>query len=187
MDAARKVIDMRSDTVTKPTDEMRRAMLEAVVGDDVYGEDPTVNALEAKAAEILGKEAAVFVPTGTMSNLLAIMTHCRHRGDEVIVGDLSHISLFEQGACSQLGGVFVRMVRNLPNGTLDLEELKSKLMLTKDSHFTTTRVVCVENTHNFLGGRVVRPEFMDRLVESLRDTGVKIHLDGALCVTISAL
>ena len=176
-----KVIDMLSDTVTKPTEEMRVAMFEAEVGDDVFEEDPTVQQLEAKAAAVLGKDAGLFVPSGTMGNLVAIMTHCWRRGEEVLAGDQSHIVQYEQGAVSQIGNVFLRTVANLPDGTLDLEELGRKLQpeSLRDPHKTITRLVIVENSHNLMGGRVIRPEFMDSLVELIRGHGIQLHLDGA--------
>ena len=171
-------VDLRSDTVTKPTDEMRVAMFEAEVGDDVYGDDPTVNKLEEKASEMLGKEAALYVPSGTMANLISVMAHCSGRGEEVLLGDRSHISMFEQGGIAQLGGVHPRTVRNLPDGTLDLDELKSKIM-PDNIHHPVTRLICVENTHNGMGGRVIRPEFMDKLAEIVCGTNIRIHMDGA--------
>lgn len=173
------VIDMRSDTVTKPTEEMRRAMFEAEVGDDVFGDDPTVQALERSAAEMLGKEAALFVPSGTMANLLSVMVHCSRRGDEVLLGELSHISKFEQGGIAQLAGVHPRTVRNLPDGRLDLEDLRSKIQTNLDPHMTVTRLVCLENTHNYLGGRVLSIEHVEKVAEILKGTGIKIHMDGA--------
>lgn len=176
-----KVIDLRSDTVTKPTEEMRIAMFEAEVGDDVFEEDPTVQQLEAKAAEVLGKEAGLFVPSGTMGNLVAIMTHCWRRGEEVLAGDQSHIVQYEQGGVSQIGNVFLRTVTNLPNGTLDLEELRSKLQpeSVRDPHKSITRLVVVENSHNLMGGKAVRPEFMEALAELIHGQGISLHVDGA--------
>lgn len=173
-----KVIDLRSDTVTKPTDEMRVAMFEAEVGDDVLGDDPTAQKLEARAAEILGKEAALYVASGTMGNLICVLTHCSHRGDEVLVGDRSHISIYEQGGVAQIGGVHPRTVRNLPDGTLDLDDLQSKIQ-PDEYHHTTTRLVCVENTQGSLGGRAIPPDYMDKLAEIVQDSDIKIHVDGA--------
>ena len=172
------VVDLRSDTVTTPTREMREAMMNADVGDDVFGDDPTVIELERLAARMLGMEAALFVPSGTMGNLICVLTHCSGRGDEVLLGDESHIAYYEQGGVAQLGGVYPRTLRNFPDGTFDLDELKSRI-LPDDPHFTTTRLVCVENTHNRMGGRVIPPSFMDRLAEALKDTDIKIHVDGA--------
>ena len=182
-DRSPKVVDMRSDTVTRPTEEMRVAMFEAEVGDDVFEEDPTVQELERKAAAVLGKEAGLFVASGTMGNLVAIMTHCCRRGDEVLAGDQSHVVLYEQGGAAQLGGVFVRTIKNLPDGTLDLEELRGKLQpeaeVSRDPHKTITRLVVVENTHNVMGGRVVRPEYMDSLAELIQGLNIALHVDGA--------
>ena len=176
-----KVIDLRSDTVTKPTEDMRVAMFEAEVGDDVLGDDPTVQELEGKAAEVLGKEAGLFVPSGTMGNLIAVMSHCGARGEEALAGDQSHIVLCEQGSAAQIGSVFVRTVVNLPDGTLDLADLKSKLQpeSLRDPHKSITRLVCVENSHNFMGGRAVCPEYMDSLAKLIRGQGIKLHVDGA--------
>ena len=172
------VVDLRSDTVTTPTQEMREAMLNAAVGDDVFGDDPTVNKLQNTAAEMLGMEAALFVPSGTMGNLLCVLTHCSARGDEVLLGDESHISHYEQGGVAQLGGVHPRTVTTLSDGTLDLVELKSRIQ-PDDPHHTNTRLVCVENTHNRRGGRVIPPSYMERLAETLKGTGIKVHVDGA--------
>ncbi|KAJ3607942.1 hypothetical protein NHX12_024993 [Muraenolepis orangiensis] len=126
-----RTVDLRSDTVTKPGPTMRQAMADAEVGDDVMGEDPTVNELQAMAAEMFGMEAALFVPSGTMGNLIAVMVHCRERGDEVIVGDQSHLHVYEQGGIAQLASVHSRTVTNLPDGTFDLDQL---VRLIADKH-----------------------------------------------------
>jgi threonine aldolase len=139
-------IDLRSDTVTKPTPEMREAMAEAEVGDDVYRDDPTVNRLEDLAAEMLGKEAALFVPSGTMGNLIALLVHCQ-RGDEVIVGNRSHIYLNEAGGMSGLGGIQPCPIQNQADGTLALDEISASIR-TEDVHHPITRLVCLENTQN---------------------------------------
>ena len=173
-------IDMRSDTVTQPTQEMRTAMANAAVGDDVYGEDPTVNQLQAKIATILGKEAALYFPSGTMANLTAIMVHASRRGDEIIIGDLSHIGLWEQGGVAQIGGIFPRQVRNLPDGTLDLEELQSKIFNGgRDGHRCHTRLVCLENTQNYCGGVPLPLDYIDKLFAITSKHDIKIHVDGA--------
>ncbi|HXD11503.1 MAG TPA: GntG family PLP-dependent aldolase, partial [Anaerolineales bacterium] len=143
-------IDLRSDTVTEPTPEMREAMAEAEVGDDVYGDDPTVNHLQEIAAEMMGKEAALFVPSGTMGNLLALLVHCQ-RGDEVIVGNQSHIYLNEAGGMSALGGMQACPIQNQPDGTLSLEDILVSIR-TEDVHHPITRLVCLENTQNICGG-----------------------------------
>lgn len=173
-----QVVDLRSDTVTTPTNEMRTAMFEAKVGDDVFEDDPTMIMLEKKAASIFGKEKALFVPSGTMGNLICVMIHCSRRGDEVLLGDKCHINRFEQGGVASIGGVHPRMVKTLPDGTLDLQDLQSKVM-PDDIHAPCTRLVCIENTHNLMGGRVLRPAYMKRLVEITKTYNLKIHIDGA--------
>jgi len=143
-------IDLRSDTVTQPTAEMREAMANAVVGDDVYGEDPTINRLQEMSAELMGKEAGLFVPSGTMGNLVAILSHCQ-RGDEVILGDLAHTFLYEGGGMAALGGIQPHTIRNQPDGTLLLEDIRTAIR-SDDIHQPTTRMITIENTHNRCGG-----------------------------------
>ncbi|KAM3859821.1 threonine aldolase 1 [Diretmus argenteus] len=175
-----RVVDLRSDTVTKPGPAMRQAMAEAEVGDDVMGEDPTVNELQKMAADMFGMEAALFVPTGTMSNLIAVMVHCRERGDEMIVGDLSHLHIYEQGGSAQLAGVHATTVTNLPDGTFDLDELESKIRHGyPDPHFPRSRLICVENTHNILGGRVLPLPFLQEVRTVADKYGLAVHMDGA--------
>ena len=159
------MIDLRSDTVTLPTPEMRRAMYEAEVGDDVFGEDPTVNRLQEMAAEKMGKEAALFVASGTMGNLVSILTHCG-RGDEVILGDWSHTFLYEVGGIAALGGVHPRPVRNQPDGTMALEDIEAAIR-PENIHFPRTRLICLENTHNRCGGAVLTPEYTSRVAQLL--------------------
>jgi len=172
------IIDFRSDTVTKPTPSMRNAMATAVVGDDVYGEDPTVNALEKKMALLLGKQAALFVPTGTMSNLIAVMVHCNNRGSEAIVGDMSHVFKYEQGNSAFLGGVMLTTVKNDPDGTFDLAEVESKIR-GADIHEPKTSLVVVENTHNMCGGKIVPMEWLEKLKVLATKHSLALHLDGA--------
>ena len=172
------IVDLRSDTITKPTDEMRVAMFEAAVGDDVLCDDPTVQTFESRAAQILGKEAALFVPSGTMGNLICIMTHCPGRGDEMLLGDDSHISHYEQGGASFVGGIHPRIVNTLPDGRLDLDDIRRKIM-PDDIHCPVTRLLCLENSHNRKGGRVLTPEYMDQVAQLVAGKGIKIHLDGA--------
>ncbi len=152
-------IDLRSDTVTRPTPSMRRAMAEAVVGDDVYGEDPTVNTLEERVAALLGKEAAIYVPSGTMGNLVAVLSHCG-RGDEMILGDKAHIFLYERGGSAALGGVQPRTLPNLPDGTLDLDQVADAVRDEND-HYPVSRLLALENTHNRCGGRALPVEYVD--------------------------
>lgn len=171
------VIDLRSDTVTHPTPTMREAMYRAEVGDDVYGEDPTVNELEEMAAERMGKEAALFVVSGTMGNLVALLTHCR-RGDEVILGDRSHTYLFEQGGMAALGGITPRPIPNQPDGTLCLDDLEAAIR-GDNVHFPCTRLICLENTHNMCNGTPLTPEYMAQVARLAHERGLRVHLDGA--------
>ncbi len=172
-----RVIDLRSDTVTKPTAAMRQAMADAEVGDDVYGEDPTVNRLETMTAELLGKEAAVFVSSGTMGNLISVLSHCG-RGDEMILGDQAHIFLYEQGGSAALGGVHPRTVPNQPDGTLNLNDVEAAIR-SENEHFPITRLIAVENTHNRCGGRALPLSFMDAAGELAHRHGAALHVDGA--------
>ena len=172
-----KIVDLRSDTVTKPTPEMRRAMAEAEVGDDVFGEDPTVNRLQEMAAERLDKEACLLVASGTMGNLVSLLTHCG-RGDEVILGDNAHTYNYEQGGIAALGGIHPRVVPNLPDGTMNLDDIEAAIR-PENVHFPRTRLIAVENTHNRMGGVVLTPGYMASLGDLARRHGLRIHLDGA--------
>ncbi|XP_053309184.1 uncharacterized protein LOC128471293 isoform X2 [Spea bombifrons] len=175
-----QVVDLRSDTVTQPCAEMRKAMAEAKVGDDVYGEDPTVNEIQRRAAQILGTEDALFVTSGTMGNLISVMCHCRTRGAEIIVGDESHMYIYEQGGAAQIAGVFVRPVRTLSDGRLDLKDLESKIQHGfPDPHYAETRLICLENSHNRMGGRVLPVSYMEEVRRLADRYGLKVHLDGA--------
>ncbi|KAM3591685.1 uncharacterized protein V6R79_005770 [Siganus canaliculatus] len=175
-----RVVDLRSDTVTKPGPVMRQAMAAAEVGDDVMGEDPTINELQVIAADMFKMESTMFVPSGTMSNLIAVMVHCRERGDEIIVGDLSHIHVYEQGGSAQLAGVHATTVNTLPDGTFDLDQLETKIRHGyPDPHYPRSRLICVENTHNIQGGRVLPLSFLKE-VRALADRyGLSVHMDGA--------
>jgi threonine aldolase len=172
-----KNIDLRSDTVTHPTPAMREAMYHAEVGDDVFGDDPTVNRLEEMTAERLGKEAALFVASGTMGNLVALLTHCG-RGDEAIVGDRSHTYLFEQGGMAALGGITPWPVPNQPDGTLKLEDIE-RAIRGDNVHFPRTQLVCLENTHNMCNGAPLTVEYMTEVAQLTHDHGLRLHLDGA--------
>ncbi len=172
-----KIIDLRSDTVTLPTPAMRKAMYEAEVGDDMMGEDPTVNRLEALAAEKVGKEAAVYVPSGTMGNLVCILSHCQ-RGDEVIMGDQAHSFIFEVGAASVFGGLQVHIVPNEPDGMLNPQNVLEAIR-DENIHFPPTRLVCVENTQNKCGGLALTPEQIDSVCLPVKERGIAVHLDGA--------
>jgi threonine aldolase len=170
-------IDLRSDTVTHPTPAMRQAMAAAEVGDDGLGEDPTVIRLEEKAARLLGKDAALFVPSGTMGNLVALLTHTQ-RGDEVIVGDRSHIFLNEVGGASALGGLLLRQVPNRDNGTLDLDAVEAAVRRPGIA-FPVSRLLCLENTHNFCSGAVLDAQYTAAAADLARRKGLSVHMDGA--------
>jgi threonine aldolase len=170
-------VDLRSDTMTKPTPSMRRAMAEAEVGDDVFGEDPTVNRLEKMAAERMGKEAAVFVTSGTMGNLVSQLAHCG-RGDELILGSRSHTFFFEQGGSAAVGSIHPRTVPNQPDGKLALEDIEAAIRV-DNVHFPQTRLIVLENTHNQCSGYPLDAAYMKAVGEIARRHGLKIHVDGA--------
>lgn len=171
------MIDLRSDTVTKPTAAMRQAMAEAEVGDDVFGDDPTVNKLEEIAAETFGKEAGLFVSSGTMGNLVAIMTHCP-RGTEILLGDNSHIFYYEVAGASALGGVAYHILPNDRFGMLDPQQVASHIR-GENIHYPTTSLLCLENTHNRCGGTVLNKAQIDNLCEIAHAKNVPVHMDGA--------
>ncbi len=170
-------VDLRSDTVTQPTPAMRDAMARAKVGDDVFGEDPTINQLEDLAASMTGKEAGLFMPSGTMSNLAAILAQCE-RGDEVILGDKAHTVLFEAGGISALGGIHSRQVPNQADGTLDLQDIVA-VIRSDDIHFPITRLISLENTHNRCGGTVLSAAYTQSVGNLAHERGIKLHIDGA--------
>jgi len=172
-----RVVDLRSDTVTLPPPGMREAILRAPLGDDVYGEDPTVRKLEELAAEITGKEAGLLVVSGTMGNLVSILVHCG-RGDEVILGDQCHTFLYEAGGIAALGGIHPHPVPNDPDGTMPLEKIEAAVR-PDNIHFPRTRLVCLENTHNRCWGSPLTPEYTQEVVELARRHGLAVHLDGA--------
>lgn len=171
------MIDLRSDTVTQPTPAMREAIYRAEVGDDVMGEDPTVNRLEQLAAERVGKPAALFVASGTMGNLAALLAHCQ-RGDEVILGDLAHTFLYEAGGISALGGIYPHTLPNQPDGTLRLDQIEAAVR-PDDAHFPRSRLVALENTHNRCGGVVLPPDYFAAVRHVAARHGLLVHLDGA--------
>lgn len=172
-----KSIDLRSDTVTLPTSTMRQAMFQAELGDDVFGEDPTINRLEKMVAERFGKEAALFVASGTMGNLVCTLTHCA-RGEEAILGDKSHIFLNEAGGMSALGGIHPHIVDNQPDGIIRLEDIEAAIR-NSSLHFPRTRLICLENTHNFCSGSALSAEYTDSVAALAKCHGLSLHLDGA--------
>ena len=173
-----KVIDLRSDTVTQPTDEMRRAMAEAEVGDDVYGEDTSINRLQERAAELMGTEAGLFTASGTMSNLVATLTHCQ-RGDEVIMGDQAHMFWNEAAGTAAMAGAQIRLVPNDRRGMMDPRDVEAAIRPRGNIHFPPTTLVCLENTHNRCSGGVLTPEDTRQLADIAHAAGAKVHLDGA--------
>ncbi len=170
-------IDLRSDTVTRPTPAMWEAMATAAVGDDVYGNDPTVNLLQEVAAAKLGKEAGLFVPSGTMGNLAGILAHC-NRGDEVIMGQRSHTFLHEGGGISTLGGVHSYQIREQLDGSLALDDVEAAIRA-DDDHEPVTRLIEIENTQNACGGVFQSPAYIQRLADFAHERGLIVHMDGA--------
>lgn len=172
-----QIIDLRSDTVTLPSPAMRRAMNEAPLGDDVYGEDPTVNQLESLAAELLDKEAALFVPSGTMGNLICLLVHCA-RGEEYIVGDKQHTYLSEAGGAAAVGSIHPRVLPSQPDGKLKLAAIEAAIR-GDDVHYPRTRLVSLENTHNRGGGRVLDLAYIHQVRAIVERRALRLHCDGA--------
>jgi threonine aldolase len=170
----RAVVDLRSDTVTRPTSAMRRAMHDAELGDDVFGDDPTVNALQERIAALLGKEAALFMPSGTMSNLSAIMSHCA-RGDEYLVGQGAHCYRYEAGGAAVLGSVQPQPIAHQPDGSLALADIDAAIK-PEDEHFARTRLLALENT---IGGKVLPQAYVEQATALAQARGLATHVDGA--------
>src|SRR5882672_2812035 len=168
------VVDLRSDTVTRPSTAMRQAMLEAELGDDVFGDDPTVNRLQERAAEMFGFEAALLFPSGTQSNLAALMSHCQ-RGEEVILGQEAHSYRYEAGGLAVLGSIQPQAIANRPDGTLELGEVEAAIK-PDDPHFARTRLLALENT---ITGRVLPRIYLERAIGLAKTKGLSTHLDGA--------
>ncbi len=172
-----EAIDLRSDTVTLPTQTMREEIFNAELGDDVFGEDPTTNRLEKMAAERMGKEAAIMVASGTMGNLVSVLTHCR-RGEEVILGEKSHMFLYEAGSMSTVGGIHPHTVANQPDGTMLLEDIEAAIR-GNNVHFPRSRLICLENTHNRCYGSALTPSYTESVAKLAADRDLSVHLDGA--------
>ncbi|XP_055650023.1 uncharacterized protein LOC101917257 isoform X3 [Falco peregrinus] len=173
-------VDLRSDTVTRPSAGMRRAMARAAVGDDDYGEDPAVNELQRLAAGILGMEEALFVPTVTMANLIAVMCHCQRRGGQLLLGRDAHLHLYEHGGAAQVAGVHSQALPDLPDGTFDLDQLELTIREAHGSRYhLRPELICLENTHSSAGGRVLPLTYLQQ-VRGLADCyGLRVHMDGA--------
>ena len=172
------MIDLRSDTVTLPTNEMKKFIINSPLGDDVYGEDPSVNLLQKKIAKIFNKEAALFVPSGTMANLISVLTHC-NRGDEVILGDKSHIFYYEAGGISAFGGVHSHQLKNYDDGTIKINDIENSIRDIGNDHFPKTKLICLENTHNACYGSAIDTDYFKDVKEVANDNNLSIHLDGA--------
>lgn len=183
MKMATRTVDLRSDTVTKPTEAMRAAMATAEVDDDVFGADPTaVTAvkLQSEVAKMMGKEAGLFVPSGTMGNLISVLVHCDVRGSEVILGNNSHIHIYENGGIATIGGVHPRPVKNNEDGTMDIDLIEDAIRDPRgELVYPTTRLICLENSHGNTGGRCLPVEYIDSVGELAKKHGLKLHIDGA--------
>lgn len=175
-----RTVDLRSDTVTKPTEAMRAAMANAEVDDDVLSYDPSALRLETEMAKVTGKEAALFVPSGTMGNLVSVLVHCNIRGSEVILGNNSHIHIYENGGISTIGGVHPRTVKNNDDGTMDIDLIEAAIRDPRgEIVYPTTRLICLENTQANCGGRCLSVEYTDKVGELAKKHGLKLHMDGA--------
>ena len=172
------MIDLRSDTVTLPSDEMKQFMFNAPLGDDVYGDDPSINSLEEKSSDIFGKEASLFVPSGTMANLISVLTHC-NRGDEIILGNKSHIFVYEAGGTSVFGGVHSHQLNNNNDGTINLEDIKNSIRNVEDPHHPKSKLVCLENTHNICYGAPIDENYFDDVKNIVEKHNLQLHIDGA--------
>jgi len=172
------MIDLRSDTVTLPSPEMKDFMFNSSIGDDVYGEDPSVNLLETKASKIFNKESALFVPSGTMANLIAVLSHCQ-RGDEVILGNQSHIFKYEAGGISVLGGIHSHQLINHDNGTIPIDNIIQAINKTDDSHYAMSKLLCLENTHNRCYGSAISPQYFLDVKNAIKPYNINMHIDGA--------
>ena len=172
------MIDLRSDTVTLPSNDMKKFIIDSPLGDDVYGEDPSVNLLQNKIAKIFNKEAALFVPSGTMANLIAVLTHC-NRGDEVILGDKSHIFYYEAGGISAFGGIHSHQLKNNDDGTININDIKTSIRALGNDHFPKTKLICLENTHNACYGSPLNTAYFHDVKKVANKHDLSIHLDGA--------
>ena len=172
-----KIIDLRSDTVTLPNEDMRRSIFEARVGDDVLQEDPTIQKLEQNASNLLGKEAGLFIPSGTMGNLISFLVHCP-RGTEAILGNKSHTFIYEAGGISSFGGIHSHQLNNNEDGTIDLDDIENAVR--KDNvHFPRTSLISLENTHNMCFGTPITGDYIELVSNIAKENGIKIHIDGA--------
>jgi threonine aldolase len=174
-----KLVDLRSDTVTTPSPEMLEVAIQAPLGDDVMGEDPTVLELEAYMADLFGKEKGLFVPTGTMANLVAVLSHCHTRASEIIIGSSSHLYLWEGGGAANLGGVHTKQVEEDEDARMSEDDIRDSLRTDTDDHWPQTTLLCLENTHNMCGGVALPPSYMDQMGSLAHELNIKCHVDGA--------
>ena len=172
------MIDLRSDTVTLPSKKMMENLMNSSFGDDVYQEDPCVNNLENEVAKLFGKEKALFVTSGTMANLVSVLTHCQ-RGDEILLGDKSHIFKYEVGGISSFGGIHSHQIKNNDNGTMDIENIRNNIRNETDIHFPKTKLLCLENTHNLCFGAPIKNDYTASVKNILDKNNIKLHIDGA--------
>jgi len=172
------MIDLRSDTVTLPPKAMKDYMIQSSLGDDVYGEDPSINLLQEKTANLFNKEDALFVPSGTMANLISVLTHC-DRGDEILLGDKSHIFYYEAGGVSAFGGIHSHQLKNKDDGTIEINEIKNNIRKDGDDHFPNTKLLCLENTHNFCYGSPIGQNYFEEVNKLLKTNNINLHIDGA--------
>ena len=180
----KRIIDLRSDTVTQPSATMLQVATQAITGDDVMSEDPTVNELEAYAADLFGKEKALFVPTGTMGNLCAIMAHCHYnKSAEIILGKKSHINIYEGGGYANIAGVSCKQIDEDENAMFSIEDVRDSFHVDNDDHYASSTLICLENTHNMLGGVALPSSYIDTIGKLAHDEwkehDMKVHIDGA--------
>ena len=172
------MIDLRSDTVTLPSNEMKSFLIKAPLGDDVYGEDPSINELESKIANLFDKEDALFVPSGTMANLISVLTHC-NRGDEVLLGNKSHIFKYEAGGISAFGGIHSHQLQNNNDGTINIKDIQNNIRNHNDDHYPKTSLMCLENTHNLCYGAPIQNDYVSNVKTILNQNNIHLHIDGA--------
>ncbi|KAK1749238.1 L-threonine aldolase [Skeletonema marinoi] len=176
----RRIVDLRSDTVTQPTAAMLHAATQATTGDDVMGEDPTVTALEHHAAELFGKERALYVPTGTMANMCAILSHCHYnKSAEMIIGSKSHINLYEGGGYANLAGVSCKQIPEDENAIFSMDDIRDSYFSDNDDHYAKSTLICLENTHNMLGGVALPASYISSIGKMAKERDLKVHIDGA--------
>jgi len=172
------MIDLRSDTVTLPSKGMKEYMFNAPLGDDVFGEDPSINALEKKASLLFDKERALFVPSGTMANLISVLSHCQ-RGEEILLGNQSHIFKYEAGGISAFGGIHSHQLHNNDDGTINIDSIISGINNSDDSHYAITKLLCLENTHNTCYGSPIDSNYFTKVRDAIEPFNIKLHIDGA--------